>query len=422
MTKYLYNSIELPALPDYDKTAYPYAFIGSYVSPLTNDTITLLVFTTTEPYTFVSEITGGIYTGVDDGSIRYNLKDGVWVHAPNAMVNQNTEFDHLIWANYNVLNLDGSIYLAASDPVPPSISGVWKFNETITQIDAFGSMFIGNEGTTFVSNGVEFNSIRSTTNYATLSRRTQFYNYSNSNGSSDYTDVYVHVVGSSGLSLGWIDEAYRTIDFGDKQVEPSTGFYEWLTANATHQIEDDTEDETATTLTAIDFYKEVNRQWVKHSAVKTEGGEWVKQPQAGFEQIDGEWVQIEKAEEPTGEPIAYLYNGVQLPELPNDINDNLPSGVDEFRVHTIAYNESAQLYRLIITEWAVTYTSFTGYLWYNSITRVYNHADGEWVYSTQTTSGVKCADTLIWSNVDVEYDGGEDGVYMYGSAPVSVYA
>lgn len=38
-----------------------------------------------------------------------------------------------------------------------------------------------------------------------------------------------------------------------------------------------------------DFYKVVNRQWVKHDAVKPADGEWVKQPQKGYETQGGQW-------------------------------------------------------------------------------------------------------------------------------------
>ena len=43
------------------------------------------------------------------------------------------------------------------------------------------------------------------------------------------------------------------------------------------------------TLPTSDFYAVVNGQWVKHTAVKSTGSEWVKQPQKGYEAQDGQW-------------------------------------------------------------------------------------------------------------------------------------
>lgn len=113
-----------------------------------------------------------------------------------------------------------------------------------------------------------------------------------------------------------------------------------------------------------------------------------------------------------------LYNGVELPELPSNINADLPSGVDEFRVHTIVQSSSG--YHLIVTESSVSYLLSSGLLWYNGISRVYNCLDGEWVFANQTTSGVTSSYTLIWSNEDVHYDEGDGGYYFYGSVSVPV--
>lgn len=53
--------------------------------------------------------------------------------------------------------------------------------------------------------------------------------------------------------------------------------------------ETEPEPEPEPTLTESDFYKVVNRQWVKHDAVKSTGSEWVKQPQKGYETQGGQW-------------------------------------------------------------------------------------------------------------------------------------
>lgn len=271
MKTYLYNGIELPALPTWTTDLMDRELTNALIVQETDGSY--WAHASYDPITFDGE-----NFHVENSRSYSYISNGEWTPFSLAAGGEFIGNETCIWSNHDIINTtDGSVYLAASDPVPPSISGVWKFNETITQVDAFGSMFIGNEGTTFVSNGVEFNSIRSTTHIATTSRKTQFYNHSNS-GASDYTDVYVHVVGNSGLSLGWIDEAYRTIDFGDKQVEPSAEFYEWLTANAVPYTPE-----------ALDSYLR-NGEWQKNGYHMRVNGEWVKQK--AYRRMNGAWVEV----------------------------------------------------------------------------------------------------------------------------------
>ena len=66
----------------------------------------------------------------------------------------------------------------------------------------------------------------------------------------------------------------------------------------------------------ISPYLRKSGAWQKQDTYKRVGGQWVKQTQAGYETVESVWQPIfEKVEEPTGEPIAYLYNGVQLPDI-----------------------------------------------------------------------------------------------------------
>ena len=67
-------------------------------------------------------------------------------------------------------------------------------------------------------------------------------------------------------------------------------FYtDWETAVGASDPEPDPTPEPVPTLPEGDFYKVVNRQWVKHTAVKSTGSEWVKQPQSGYEAQGGQW-------------------------------------------------------------------------------------------------------------------------------------
>lgn len=108
-TAYLYNGIRLPALPEWDRGVYPFAFIettfGLYylrvlANPLTPDG---------EYFRFT---TPGLVAGAAIDTVNGGYSGwGEW-----SEVTENTRTP--IWSNYDVLNEDGTVFLAASDPVP----------------------------------------------------------------------------------------------------------------------------------------------------------------------------------------------------------------------------------------------------------------------------------------------------------------
>lgn len=102
MAKYLYNGIELPELPERDTVTYPYAYI------YTRNDSTFLEFTdkVRSPY---SDGTFGLF----DTGIIYKLVDGAWADSSVG----NTGFV-MIWTNTDIFYDDGTLYLAATEPVP----------------------------------------------------------------------------------------------------------------------------------------------------------------------------------------------------------------------------------------------------------------------------------------------------------------
>ena len=68
---FLYNGVKLPALPEWDKEKYPYA------------------------------------------AMNLGANYGVLYLLDNALMAKQFQ-----WANFDILNEDGTLYLAASDPVP----------------------------------------------------------------------------------------------------------------------------------------------------------------------------------------------------------------------------------------------------------------------------------------------------------------
>lgn len=116
---YSYNGVELPALPEWDKETYPYAYIGG--------TISIYDFSSKWYYLYLTDKPFAINSGlVNNGAMNYlsyvcktEATDLVWSFVSeneNKTVNANKS--PAVWANYDIQNTDGSVFLPASDPVP----------------------------------------------------------------------------------------------------------------------------------------------------------------------------------------------------------------------------------------------------------------------------------------------------------------
>lgn len=104
---YLYNGLRFPALPERDETAYPYAYIlknmwGSY----------MLLFSTS-PATHDAGSEEGYYS---ISGLKFYGREGDPEWEPQGTAG--LQLGRGIWCNTPLYNYDGSLYLAASDPVP----------------------------------------------------------------------------------------------------------------------------------------------------------------------------------------------------------------------------------------------------------------------------------------------------------------
>ena len=109
---YLYNGVEFPAIPTWNKEKYPYLFIHE------NPGIWITLWAIDVPLTKGGEYlkTNGPY-----GYYYWVLKDGVWAvteYSEGTNAEGSSWGTNLIWANHDILKEDGTIYLAASDPIP----------------------------------------------------------------------------------------------------------------------------------------------------------------------------------------------------------------------------------------------------------------------------------------------------------------
>lgn len=122
---YLYNGVEFPDINPVwtDKVTYPYVIIFAHtftntVTGLT-ETYYTLWFLDNAPYVIRNE---GTSSSIAGGAIiqSYKLTGGNWEYYtthewPAAFT---YKFDSVIYANFDLLDSDGTLYLAASEPVP----------------------------------------------------------------------------------------------------------------------------------------------------------------------------------------------------------------------------------------------------------------------------------------------------------------
>lgn len=128
MANYLYNGEELPALPEWDKTAYPYVVIYKEVGgwyALEMFTEQPIAYSDGENY-LVCGVPGGcgaLYWGTvsstdrewgDNAYATYDSYDGREIQ----FLDGTKYLYSLFWSNSDILKEDGTLYLAASDPIP----------------------------------------------------------------------------------------------------------------------------------------------------------------------------------------------------------------------------------------------------------------------------------------------------------------
>ena len=104
---YSYNGVILPKLPEWDREMYPYAVI--------------VTITYTSEYWFVP--LDKARTCQDSGMMRGFAGYDQYLHNAGTNVWTKSELPNLVvpfvkWANYDVLDTFGNLYLSASEPVP----------------------------------------------------------------------------------------------------------------------------------------------------------------------------------------------------------------------------------------------------------------------------------------------------------------
>ena len=143
-----------------------------------------------------------------------------------------------------------------------TVSGVWVFNGDI-YIDNFGNV---EEAVNFTSNGDSF------------MKMYYSYYYDGDSDENVWLLTYYHTTSLSGggvsvwggddggNSLAWVDENYKTVDFGNTQQTVSDEFYSFLTDHATKQAEPvPTPDWANCFVKTASGNKAVEKVWIKQN-------------------------------------------------------------------------------------------------------------------------------------------------------------
>lgn len=106
MSNYLYNGVTLPKIPEWDKETYPYAIICRMDSGIYR----LICLTESNTVTADGDM---FVASTTDIFVSFDLKDGEWVQGTAGAY-----FLPVVWSNTDLYTTDGTLYLAASEPVP----------------------------------------------------------------------------------------------------------------------------------------------------------------------------------------------------------------------------------------------------------------------------------------------------------------
>ena len=139
---YLYNGVEFLKLPEYDKAKYPYVYLSVYdasggtdmykgetIAELRLSSMPFTAYPSEDKAKFIGTFDQALYFGINGEQIaadnaNIGFVDGEWVLSfkQDNMTTTDTgakiTLSELTWCNQDLLNEDGSVYLAASEPVP----------------------------------------------------------------------------------------------------------------------------------------------------------------------------------------------------------------------------------------------------------------------------------------------------------------
>lgn len=118
---YLYNGVRLPKLPEWDRAVYPYAVIYGFGSQFRF----LFDVCSERPVRYFNSGTNGYSVGCPNGcqSLYFGTESSLWNNGQPYMQNDHysrywNSTNGPVWANFDILNEDGTVALATSEPIP----------------------------------------------------------------------------------------------------------------------------------------------------------------------------------------------------------------------------------------------------------------------------------------------------------------
>ena len=117
---YLYNGVRLPKLPEYDSAVYPFAAIVTLSSgEMALECYKSAVCQYVEGGAGIGSGEWCIYIDTETDFLRFKHSDGAWIAATDGYrYRLSVQFGDVKWADFDLINEDGSIYLAVTEPVP----------------------------------------------------------------------------------------------------------------------------------------------------------------------------------------------------------------------------------------------------------------------------------------------------------------
>lgn len=119
-TMYSYNGVVLPKLPEWDKTVYPYAVM--YTTQWTDNTVFLCCCSDLSQNGDTITLTTPSVQLMHDPDNADSMGYWYWGNVQNnwndVTADKTLTYGYLLWTNKDILNEDGTVYLAASEPIP----------------------------------------------------------------------------------------------------------------------------------------------------------------------------------------------------------------------------------------------------------------------------------------------------------------
>ena len=110
---YLYNGVRLPKLPEWDRERYPFAALNFIYSGENLLGAFLYCLPSVEYGTANGERTVNL-----SGALRCRISSGDSQWGAVESTSGSVLITALDWADFDILNVDGTVYLAASQPIP----------------------------------------------------------------------------------------------------------------------------------------------------------------------------------------------------------------------------------------------------------------------------------------------------------------